>query len=59
MKNIGEHFAQEIEAAGLTGLPFSWGDDGKIEFGDSLTQAQVDSIVALYDAHDPHAQPSL
>ncbi|SCU75510.1 conserved hypothetical protein [Cupriavidus necator] len=56
MKKIGEHFAQEVEAAGLAGLPFAWGDDGEIEFGKSLTQAQIDSIVAVYDAHDPSAQ---
>lgn len=55
MKKIGQHFAQEVEAAGLAGRPFSWGDDGLFEFGPAMTPAEVASVQALYSAHDPDA----
>lgn len=32
---IGTHFAGELEAAGLLGLPFSWGPDGVAECWDA------------------------
>lgn len=53
MKKIGEHFGQEVEAAGLAGLPFSWGDDGQFEFGPSMKEEEIVAVQALYDAHDP------
>lgn len=53
MKAIGPTFYAEIKAAGLTGLPFSWGDDGKIEFHVDMLQSQRDAVLAVYAAHDP------
>jgi hypothetical protein len=49
---IGPNFGMEIEAAGLTGLPFSWGPDGV--FGvDKLSSADQASLQAVIAAHDP------
>lgn len=53
MKEIGETFGQELEAAGLSGLPFSWGSDGTIEFGEAMTPAQIEGVNLVYEAHDP------
>lgn len=53
MKQIGPSFASEIQAAGLSGLPFSWGSDGVIEFDASMTAAQIKSVQSVYAAHDP------
>ena len=57
MKAIGKTFSDEIHAAGLSGLPFSWGDDGVIQFGAAMTQQQIAAVQAVYDAHDPDAAP--
>jgi len=40
---LGKLFA----AAGLAGLPFTWGSDGSISFGESITQDQRNSINAV------------
>ncbi len=53
MKTIGVTFTEELRAAGLSGLPFSWGSDGVIEFDASITAAQKTAILAVYAAHDP------
>lgn len=53
MKSIGKTFSNELKAAGLFGLPFSWGADGDIQFGAGLSQAQIDAVNAVYAAHDP------
>jgi len=53
MKAIGPGFAEELQAAGLLGLPFSWGSDGDIQFGSTMTIAQIDAVNAVYAAHDP------
>jgi hypothetical protein len=55
MKNIGETFSSELQEAGLLGLPFSWGGDGTIHFGDIMTSAQIDAVNSVYAAHDPNA----
>jgi len=55
MKPIGPSFSDELKAAGLLGLPFSWGTDGVIQFDSRMTQAQIDAVKAVYDAHDPMA----
>ncbi len=55
MKAIGPTFDKEIRAAGLGGLPFSWGTDGDIQYGPAMTQAQKDAVQAVYAAHDPVA----
>lgn len=59
MKKIGETFGHEIEAAGLAGLPFSWGSDGRIEFGSPMKPEEIAGVQAVYDAHDPEAVRSL
>jgi hypothetical protein len=56
IKAIGATFEQELKAAGLLGLPFSWGADGKIEFRESMTDAQIAAVNAVYEAHDPSKQ---
>lgn len=50
---IGPNFFNELAAAGLAGLPFSWGSDGAFEFGAGMTQAQIAAVHAVYAAHDP------
>ena len=55
-KLIGPTFGDEILAAHLNGLPFSWGEDGVFEFHPSMTQAQNDAVLAVYAAHDPTKQ---
>ncbi len=54
---IGPTFASELQAAGLVGLPFSWGADGVIQFDPSMPKAQVDAVKAVYAAHDPAKPP--
>lgn len=51
-KLIGQHFAAELEAAGLGGLPISWTHDGTLVPGDELTPAQLATLQQVYDAHD-------
>lgn len=55
MPAIGPTFGEEIRAAGLSGLPFSWGSDGKIEFGEAMDQDQRGAVLAVAAAHDPKA----
>ena len=52
-KAIGPSFSDELKVAGLMGLPFSWGPDGMIQFDPRMTQTQVNSVLAVYAAHDP------
>jgi hypothetical protein len=52
-KAIGPNFANELAAAGLTGLPFSWSGDGTIVFGAAMTAAQITSVQNVYAAHNP------
>lgn len=53
MKRVSERFADELQAAGLLGLPFSWGEDGALEFGASITADQRAAIQAALANHDP------
>lgn len=55
MKNIGPSFFDEIKAAGLVGLPFTWNASGALNFDPSMTSAQVASVQSVYAAHDPAA----
>jgi hypothetical protein len=57
VKAIGQTFSSEIFAAGLNGLPFSWGDDGTIHFDQAMTTAQIAAVAAVYAEHDPTALP--
>ncbi len=51
---IGPNFYNELFAAGLGGLPFSWSSsDGTITYGPSITDAQKSAIEAVLAAHDP------
>jgi hypothetical protein len=55
-KIIGPSFGMELEAAGLLGLPFSWGEDGL--FGlENCTQSEQDAVNAVLAAHDPTVIP--
>lgn len=51
MKKIGSSIAAELAAVGLDGLPFSWGVDGVITFGESVTNQQRAAVQAVFDAH--------
>jgi hypothetical protein len=57
-KAIGPNFRAELLAAGLTGLPFAWGDDGTLTFDSRMTDAQIAAVRAVYDAHDPARLPT-
>jgi hypothetical protein len=53
VKAIGPTFEDELKVAGLLGLPFSWGADGSIAFGEAITPGQEAAVLAVYAAHDP------
>lgn len=53
MKSIGPTFADELKAAGLEGLPFSWDKDGNFTFNEFMTETQKQAVLAIYEAHDP------
>ena len=55
MKAIGRSFYAELVAANIpvSQLPFSWGADGTLNYGDSVTEEQRTEIEAVYEAHDP------
>lgn len=47
-------FTTELEAAGLLGLPFSWGEDGTFQFDTiRMTPEQIAAVQAVYAAHNP------
>jgi hypothetical protein len=50
---IAPHIVDELQAAGLLGLPFAWGTDGALSFGPTLTAPQRAAIAAVFAAHDP------
>lgn len=41
---------QALKDAGLIGLPFSWGSDGQISYGEGLTDTQKSAIAAAVAA---------
>lgn len=56
-KQLGPTFGDEITAAGLGGLPFSWGaTDETITGRENLTVAQNTTLDGVVAAHDPSKQ---
>lgn len=51
---IGPSFVRELRAAGLGGLPFSWGPDG-VFYSPKMTAEQIAAVEAVLAAHDPTA----
>lgn len=49
---FGPTFYDELQAAGVVGLPFSWGDDG-VWYSPAITAAQRRTIEQVIAAHDP------
>src|SRR5262249_31901846 len=53
-KQLGPTFGDEVMAAGLGGLPFTWGDtDDSIEGRQNLTSGQNSTLDSVVAAHDP------
>ena len=52
-KNIGPSFSDELQSAGLLGLPFSWSADGTITFDPALPPDKQAAVEAVYAAHSP------
>jgi hypothetical protein len=53
-KDLGPTFGSEVEAAGLGGLPFTWGaTDETIQGRENLTPAQNTTLDGVITAHDP------
>lgn len=50
---LGETFGDEIRAAGLGGLPFTWDADGRIGGRENLTAGQNAALDNVIAAHDP------
>lgn len=57
-KQLGPTFGDEVIAAGLGGLPFSWGATSDDIFGrENLTDEQNTTLDGVIEAHDPTKQP--
>lgn len=53
-KQLGSTFDNEVWAAGLGGLPFTWGEtDDSIEGRENLTAPQNSTLDSVIAAHDP------
>lgn len=50
---IGPSFAEELAAAGLMGLPFTWGPDGRFTWDPALRPEQRQQVLDVYRRHDP------
>lgn len=54
MLPLTPHFAEDLRAAGLLGLPFTWSPtDGTCTFDARMTAAQIAAVQAVIAAHDP------
>lgn len=53
---LGPTFGDEVIAAGLGGLPFTWMPDGTINHRETLTPAQNATLDSTVAAHDPTKQ---
>lgn len=49
---FGPTFYDELKAAKVAGLPFSWGEDG-VWYSPAITKAQRQTIEQVVAAHDP------
>lgn len=58
MATIGPHFPEELQAAGLLGLPFSWDANGNMSGVEALTSPQQIALAAVIAAHDPNISSS-
>lgn len=52
-RRIGPYFGDELAAAGLAGLPISWGEDGIVTGRELLMAPQQAALDAVIAAHDP------
>jgi hypothetical protein len=50
-KKIGPHFPEELGS--LAGRPFTWRPDGVFTFGDAMSQAEINQVLAIVAVHDP------
>ena len=50
---FGPSFGEEVIAAGLGGLNFSWGSDGDIQGRDKLSSEQNATLDEVIANHDP------
>lgn len=57
-KKIAMHFMDELSAAGLSGLPMGWCEDGTLSL-DQLTDDQRSAVLAVYEAHNPDNPPRI
>lgn len=55
-KPLGPTFGDEVIAAGLGGLPFSWGETSDDMITDQLTPEQMATLQTVIDAHDASKQ---
>ena len=56
-KDLGPTFGDEVIAAGLGGLPFSWGATSDDIFGrENLTSEQNATLDGVIEVHDPTKQ---
>jgi hypothetical protein len=56
-KALGETFGRDMAAAGIPGLPISWGrTDDTIQGRDGLTPEQNATLEQVIAAHDPSAK---
>lgn len=56
---LAPHFADEIRAAGLGAVPFSWRPDtGAIEFSRGVSAAEIERVIAVAAEHRPDGRPA-
>lgn len=51
-KQIGPNFTNELSAANLIGLPFSWDAEGNLNLAELSVEQQA-AVQSVYAAHDP------
>lgn len=57
---IGPTFPEELKAAGLLGLPFSWNcETGELTYDERLSAYKVAAINGVLQAHDPAREPAV